>query len=223
MAAERVVARLMQTNAGLSRFKCVGKLTLSGPNRPVQSLRAAMAGQLTDRLRIDMFAPFGGSAGSVASDGEHLFLVMHASREYYKRRFGSGNLRRMVQIDITVGDLLELLVGRIPVDADYSARWVADANGTPDHVDMLDGWGRTRQRITVDESMRPVQSVWFDSSHNPTCTLTVTGQLEVDGFVLPRQIDLVGESGERVAVAIERYEANVSLDENLFRLAPPSS
>jgi hypothetical protein len=86
LPAERMVAGLMQTNAGLTGFRCVAKITLSGPNRPTQSFRAAMAGQLTDRLRIDMFAPYGGSAGTFSSDGKHLFLVTLPSREYYKRR-----------------------------------------------------------------------------------------------------------------------------------------
>jgi hypothetical protein len=178
---------------------------------------------LTDRLRIDMFAPFGGSAGSLSSDGKHLFLVMHPSGEYHKRSFGSGNLHRMIQINVTVGDLLEMMVGRVPMDAEYTARMVSGANDTREQVNLLDRWGRTRQRITVDGSMRPVQSVWFDSRRNPIYTLTVSGQLVVDGFVLPRQIDLSAVSGERVSVMLDRYEANASFDETLFMLSPPTT
>ena len=117
-----MVAGMKLTNADLTRFKCVGKIIISGPKQPAQSFRAAMAGQLSDRLRIDLLAPFGGSAGTVSSDGKHLFLVMHPSREYYKSRLGSGSLEQMIQIDVSVGDLLELLVGRIPIDAEFSAR-----------------------------------------------------------------------------------------------------
>lgn len=223
MAAEQMVARLRQTNAGLTRFKFVGKMTLSGPNRPAQSFRSAMAGQLSDCLRIDMLAPFGGSAGTVASDGEYLYLVMHPSREYYKRRFGNGSLRRMIQINVTVGDLLELLVGRIPVDAEFFARLLPDENEARTQLVLVDRWGKTRQRITVDNAMHPVRSVWLDSSQNPTYTLTVTGQQTIDGFVLPKRIELIAASGDRVSVALDRYEANAHFDESLFMLAPPSA
>lgn len=220
VAAERVVDTLRQTNADLTRFKCVGKMTLSGPNRPTQSFRAAMAGQLADHLRIDMFAPFGGSAGTVSSDGKYLFLVMHPSGEYYKKRFGSGSLRRMIQIDITVGDLLELLVGRIPMDADFSARLMPDEDEAQTHLALVDRWGKTRQRITVDQSFHPVRSVWFDSSHNPVYSLMVTGRQVLDGYVLPKRIDLSVASGERVSIVLDRYETNARFDESLFIIAP---
>ena len=216
-----MVAGLRLTNADLTRFKCVGKITMSSPKQPAQTFRAAMAGQLSDRLRIDMFAPFGGSAGTVSSDGKHLFLVMHPSREYYKRRFGSGSLEKMIQINVSVGDLLELLVGRIPMDAEFSPRLGADENEAQPHLVLVDRWGRTRQRVTVDDSMHPVASVWFDSHQKPVYSLTVTGTQIIDGFVLPKRIDLSGASGERVSVTLERYEANARFDESLFIPAPP--
>jgi hypothetical protein len=51
----------------------------------------------------------------------------------------------------------------------------------------------------------------------------VTGQQTIDGFVLPTRIDLSAESGQRVSVALDRYEANARFEESLFTLAPPSS
>ena len=68
-----------------------------------------------------------------------------------------------------------------------------------------------------------VASVWFDSHQKPLYSLTVTGTQTIDGFVLPRRIDLSGASGERVSVTLDRYEANARFDENLFIPAPPPS
>lgn len=219
IAADRVVAQLTQVNAGLIRFKCVGQMKLSGPNRPLQSFRTAMAGMLPDRLRIDMLAPFGGVAGTVASDGSNLVLVMHSAGEYHKKRFGNGSLRRMIQIDVSVGDLLDLLVGRIPIDTDLSARLVAADGDFPPLLVFLDHWGRIRQRIQLDAHMQPVHAEWLDSSQQTAYSLTVGGSQVVEGFTLPERIEIVGAGGERVSLALERYEANARLDENLF--APP--
>lgn len=223
LSAERMMAGLRQTNAGLTRFKCMVKITIADASRPVQSFRAAMAGRLTDQLRIDMFAPFGGSAGTVSSDGKHLFLVTHPSGKYYKRQFGNGSLRRIIQINVTVGDLLEFLVGRIPMDEGFIARLSPDKDEAGAHLALIDRWGKIRQRITVDASMHPVRSVWFDSRQNPIRTLMVVGQQDIDGYILPRRIDLSAASGRRVSVALDRYEANARFDESLFILAPPSS
>jgi len=222
-AAERMVAELRGTNVDLTRFKWVGKIIVSSSKQPAQSFRAAMAGQLPDHSRIDLFSAFGGSAGTVSSDGKHLFLVMHPSREYYKRRFGGGSLQALLKIDITVADLLELLVGRIPMDAEFSARLTSDGREGQTQLVLIDGWDRTRQRITVDASMHPVASVWFDSRQNPIYTVTIAETQIIDGYVLPKRIDLSRPSGRGVALILDRYEANARFDEKIFSLVPPSS
>jgi hypothetical protein len=223
LAAEQIIAGIKHTNADLVQFKCIGKITMSGPQQPVQSYRSAIAGQLKDHLRIDLFAPFGGAAGTVASDGEHLFLVLHASQEYHKKRFGDGSLQRFIKMDVTVGDLLELLVGRIPLDSALSPR-VMPADGTDRHsVCLVDRWGQTRQRITLDAAGRPLQSEWFDNRHQLEFSLVVSGRQVIDGFVLPIRVDLCAVSGQKVSVLLERYEANVCLDESLFAPPPISS
>ncbi|BBO73320.1 hypothetical protein DSCW_07370 [Desulfosarcina widdelii] len=215
-AAEEMVARLKTTNAGLIRFKCLGKMTLAAPGQAVQSFRAAMAGALNDRLRIDMFAPFGGSAGTFSSDGKHLFLVRHPSGETYKKRYGSGSLRRMLQIDVSVDDLLEVMVGRIPLEENRLARFIPLSEGDPAWLVFIDEKGRTRQRISVDAHKKPLRSEWFDSSQRMTHTLTIHGRQVVDGYDLPRRIDLTGGEGERITMVLERYNANVLLDDHLF-------
>lgn len=221
--AERVAAELRQTNAGLNRFTCVGRLSLSGPNQPVQSFRAAMAGELTDRFRIDLLSAFGGSAGTVASDGRHLFWVMHASGEYHKRRLGDGSLRRLIQLNVTVSDLLELLVGRIPVDRSLIARVRPDADGAQIHLDWVDRWGLARQRITLDEALQPLRATWFDPHGDPIHWVVFSGRQISEGFVLPQRIDLFGASGEQVTVQLERYAANAPLKDGIFTPAPLSS
>jgi len=222
-AAEALAARLKATNAGLTRFKCLGKMTLTVPGQPVQAFRAAMAGALHDRLRIDMFAPFGGSAGTFSSDGNHLFLVRHPSGEYYKKRYGSGSLRRLLQIDVSVGDLLELMVGRIPLSESGSAKLVSAGEDGGARLLLVDEKGRTRQRISVDAHHGPLHAEWFDNGQRSTHALVLEGRQVVDGYDLPRRIELTGGEGERVTLVLERYEANVPLDDRLFTPARPMS
>lgn len=219
-AAEQIVAKLKQTNADLVQFKCIGEIRISGPGQPVKSLRAAMAGKLADHLRIDMFAPFGGAAGTVASDGKHLFLVMHRSREYHKKRFGDGSLQRFIKMDLTVGDLLEFMVGRIPVADELLPRLMPSEEKIGTHLHLIDRWGRTRQRISIDAAGRPFRAVWYDTGGQPLFTLTVSGDQVIDGFVLPAQIDLSAASGQQVSIILDRYEANALLDDDLFAPAP---
>jgi len=221
-AAEALVARLKATNVSLTSFKCLGKMTLADTGQPVQSFRAAMAGALSDRLRIDMVAPFGGSAGTFSSDGKHLFLVRHPSGEYYKKRYGSGSLRRLLQIDVSVVDLLELMVGRIPLSDNGSAKLIRAGEADGRQLLFVDEAGRIRQRISVDAHDNPLRSEWYDRRQRTTHTLVLEGRQVVDGYDLPRRIDLIGSKGERVTFRLERYEANVPLDDQLFAPSKPT-
>lgn len=222
-AAQQIIDTIKQTNIDLVQFKCVGKITISGPGQAVQSYRSAIAGQMNDHLRIDLFAPFGGAAGSVASDGKHLFLVLHRSRDYYKKRFGNGSLHRFVKVDVTVWDLLELLVGRIPLMDERSVRSVPVGDRDRHGVRLIDRWGKTRQLVILDVDGRPLRSQWFDKHEKQMLTLEVGGQQTIDGFVLPKRVKLIAASGQTVSIRIERYEANAALDETLFALPPISS
>jgi hypothetical protein len=217
----QTAAQLRRINTELTRFKCVGKLTLVLPAQATQSFRAAVAGQLRQRLRIDMFAPFGGAAGTVSSDGDHLFVVMHSTREYHRKRFGSGSLRRFIQMDVTVEDLLEMMVGRIPMADGLSARTEQDADGYDSYLVLVDHRNRIRQRIAMDDSLMPVRSEWFDRSQQLAYTLTIIGRQVVAGFVLPERIDLASAHGGRLSLVLERYEANVQLNQKLFVPAKP--
>ncbi len=218
--ADRLIAGLKNTNADLQGFKCLGKMTLTVPDQPVRAFRAVIAGRMHKRLRIDIFAPFGALAGTFASDGWNIFLVMPSTRKYYKLYYGRGSLRFFVQMDVTVADLLELMVGRIPLETKWPARWVhADAE-TPGRLELSDRSGQVRQRIYFTDSQHPRRSEWFDRHQRMTHTLTLDGRQQIDGYWLPERIELNGPQGARLTMALERYEANAPVDRRLFE--PPN-
>jgi hypothetical protein len=96
-------------------------------------------------------------------------------------------------------------------------------NGPGIHLALVDHRNRIRQRITLDDRMLPVRSEWFDRDQRSVFIVTVDGRQNVAGFMLPRRIDLAGAQGARASMVLERYEANVPLDENLFVPARPLS
>ena len=222
-AATALLSRLEQTNRSLTQFKCIGRMVLRGDDQAVQSFRVAIAGQLNDRLRMDLLAPFGGAIGSVASDGQWLYVVMHSPREYHRKALGSGSLLQFTHIDIHVAQLVEILLGRVPVDDDLSARLDRAESGSTPQLRLVDAWGRIRQEIILDETMQPVQAVWFDRRQRPFLTLILSGHRHIDEFVLPERIELIGVDGRRISLSLPHYEANAPLQPGLFSLPPPES
>jgi outer membrane lipoprotein-sorting protein len=223
IVAEKSLARAKQNNASLKRLKCIAKISLAHPGQPVRRFRAAIAGQLDDYLRIDMFAPFGGSAGTFSADGKHLFLVTHPSRDYYKKRFGKGSLHRFVQLDVTVSELLELLVGRIPANDFFSLRFIAGEGGKDDRLLLLDRWGNTEQRIFFDSNGRAHRGEWLDKEGNVTHSMALIGDRRINTFELPRQIELSNGQGGSATIILEKYDTNAVIDANIFTIHPPSS
>ncbi len=218
--AERIVATLKQTNADLTRFKGVGRVTFSGKDRPVVSFRAAMAGKLPTRLRIDMIAPYGGAGGTVSADGRYLFLVRHASGEYHKKRLGDGSLQHVLDMDVSVDDLLELLVGRIPMDDACQPRMASGAGDKVIQIDLRDRRGRICQRIFTDATWQPVRSEWFGDNQRLMHTVSFGGRQTVDGYTLPMQMVLSRPSGERLEVTLARYVPNASISDAAFTPDP---
>ena len=214
--ADRIVAALGQANADLTGFKCLGRVTLSGLDRPVASFRAAMAGRSPTRLRIDMIAPYGGASGTLAADGQYLFLVRHAAGEYLKKRLGDGSLQRVLDMDVGVDDLLELLMGRIPIDGACQPRMGSGNGENGIQIDLIDRRGRLCQRIWSDAALQPVRSEWYDDQQRLMHAASLDGHQRIDGFALPMQIELSGRSGVRLQVALERYEPNAGLPEAVF-------
>lgn len=220
LEAERIVASLRQANADLTRFKSVGRVRLSGPDQPAESFRAAVAGKLPSRLRIDMIAPYGGASGTFSADGRYLFLVRHASREYHKKRLGDGSLQGVLHIDVTVDEVLALLMGRIPVDDACLPRVASRDVQNGLQIDLVDRRGRICQRILTDAARRAVRAEWFDERQRPDRAVWLGGYQTVGGFTLPMQMELSGRSGERLEVEVERYEPNAGIPEAAFTPQP---
>lgn len=219
-AAQSAFDRLAAYNVGLDRFKAVGRLILVESNGLRQSYRIAAAGLLPGNLRIDLLAPFGGSAMSVACDGRHLFAVRHAPREYHRWSTGNCSLKRFVGMSLNVSDVLALMTGRVPLEEERSARFEPATQDAPATLRLYDRRGRLRQQIAMDTAGRPVSSVWKDGDGRTVLSLTMTGEQIVDGFSLPRRIAVNAASGQRLDISLSRYMVNPDLDSSLFVLEP---
>jgi len=218
-AAQRVVERLNGHNAGLNSFKTVGRLTLSGNGGSAQSHRVAVAGQLPGKLRIDLLAPIGGSAASLACDGRHLFAVRHATGEYHQWPAGSASLKQFLGMPVTVADLLAFMTGRIALEKGRFPHLVPAHDGTMEQLLLNDRYGRVRQRVAIDADGRPVTAAWNDADGQTTLMLAMHAESEdADGYSLPRQIELHSPSGPRLTITLDRYMANPPIDSALFVL-----
>ena len=223
-ATQRTIERLTKQNTGLKGFKAIGRIAFAEGGQPIQSYRFAAAGRLPEKLRIDLLAPFGGSAASVASDGRHLFVVRHPSRQFKRWSLGRGSLQRFVGLPIRIKDLLTLMTGKIPLYEGYVAHTAMSPNGDDAIVlQIADRGGRLRQSVTMDERGRPVEAVWYDAQGRQTMALEMDGEIVVDGHVLPRQINLGATAGGCLTISFDRYMANPQTPDELFTLTPIGS
>lgn len=219
-AAQSALVRLQNHNAGLTRFKSIGRLTLQEQGKTIQSYRVAAAGKLPGKLRIDLLAPVGGSAASLASDSHSLFVMRHAKREFHQWPVGNGSLDRFANLPLRISDLLALMTGRIPLEKDRFPLLDADHDGRPAGFRLTDRRGRMRQKITLDEAGRPVSAVWWAAGGQESMTVAFNGMHLVEGFALPRRIDLRGADEQLLVITLDRYMANPVVADALFVLHP---
>lgn len=222
--AEEILASLQGPNAALSRFKGIGQVRIFIPEQPVQTHRIAVAGEMADRLRIDLISPVGGSAATFSSDGRYFFIIRQTPAvEYHKKKVRPGLFRRLVGIDVQATDLLKVLSGQIPVESQCVARMSADRPLSGETVNLVDRKGRVRQRIVVDSDGKPVEVVWFDGGEKTLYTLHRSGEQKAGEFVFPRRVELFTPDGHRLVMTMDRYFPDATMDDNLFRPSPLST
>jgi hypothetical protein len=120
-----------------------------------------------------------------------------------------------------VAELLEMMVGRIPVEKAFRVRLIEEASEKDRILALVDRRGEVRQKIFMDSTGMPYRAEWFDPKGRLLHSLVRRGDQRINDFFLPQQIELSDVPGNHVLIRIERYEANATIEESLFTLDPP--
>lgn len=215
--AEGMLETVLAVNADLDAIKGIGRIKLQLENQP-DTFRAIWIGGQPDKFLLKLLALTGQPIVSFACDGKNIYLLFHAKNKLHHRRATVNGLKRIVGIDITVADLLNLICGRIPVHQEGSVRLEETADSGP--LLILDGKGRNCiETISLDIDRTAVRAYERRERNGKLIFRVLFEKLqETDGFRLPESITVQDDNGGMIHIAIERAWANPELTDDQFVL-----
>lgn len=215
--ADSMLQSVLAANEGLYAVKGVGRVKLQLDGQP-ETFRALWIGRQPDQFLLKVLAITGQPILSFACDGNRIYFLSHSDNKLHRGRATENSLKRIVGIDITLEDFLDLISGQLPVHRGGSVRLEEPDDSGP--LLILDGKGlKYIDTISLDIDRITVRG--FERRERGGKLLfrvLIEKWRETDGFRLPETITIEDENGGMIHIAVQRVWVNPELSDDQFVL-----
>jgi hypothetical protein len=243
--AKAIISILKSQNQTLKTIKGVGKITFLESKEKEMTSRIAWVVSTPDKIRITLSSVSGHPMVSAASDGQWFYFVSHASGDFYKKRLTNFNMKRFFSISIKSEDIVNILLGRIPV-VDYdSADLIEDKSingrsgkdferaevssfnkgvqGNKNSFFLLlkSKWGNVREKIYLNDKQDVHQVEMFDLAGTLVYRLELIRMQEIKSFQVPYRLKVSNDEGAGFQLVLDRCWADAAVNPSVFTLTPP--
>lgn len=217
---EKILQNLLSENSDIRAIKGRGQVKLT-QNNLTNSFLAYWMGKTPDQLRIEVRAVSGQALLSFASDGKRIYIYSYAEDRLYRKKASKGTMARIVSVEMTPEDFMDLLSGRIPVHQDGDVR-MEQREGEGSLL-IVDGRGRDyTDIISLDESGSGIREFQRREGDGQLIfRASFEGNMEEDGHHLPGIIALSNDKGASIDIRIEKCWINPEIDAEQFVLESP--
>ena len=216
VARQRVLAWSAH-NETLTRFKELLRIELqSGESR--WSGRAALAAVAPDHLRVDWLNMLGQPVASLAANGDTIFYIPPGEQKVMQFNQTPDALKRLIHIPIGIHDLLDVLAGRPPLPADT----IAQKGDSACDVVLKNRWHQTLATLQSENCSLPESMSVYDGEGTLQYRIDWAQWQTVNGYTLPKQMQLQAGSGERVNLNVDRIWPEAPVPPSLFTIVSPN-
>ena len=240
--AKAIISTLRSQNHTLKTTKGVGKITFLEKET---SARIAWIVSTPDKIRITLSSVSGHPMISAASDGQWFYLFSHATGDFYKKRPTNFNMKRFFSISIKSEDIVNILLGRIPVaeydsvglmeDRSIKGRPVnnsksvevsslnKDIKGNKNGLVLLlkNKWGNVREKIYLNDRLDAHKIEMFDSTGALMYRLELIRMQEIKSYRVPYRLKVSNDNGMGFQLDLDRYWTEAAVSPSVFTLTPP--
>ena len=243
--AKAIISILKSQNHALKTIKGVGKITFLEIKEKEMTSRIAWVVSTPDKIRITLSSVSGHPMVSAASDGQWFYFVSHASGDFYKKRVTNFNMKRFFSISIKSADIVNILLGRIPV-AEYDSVGLMedrsikdlsainsksvevsslnkDIRGTKNSSVLLlrNKWGNVREKIYLNDKLDAHRVEMFDLAGTLVYRLELIRMQEIKSFQIPYRLKISNDDGAGFQLDMDRCWADATISSSVFTLTPP--
>lgn len=240
--AKAIISILKSQNHKLKTIKGVGRITFLEKE---MTTRIAWVASTPDKIRITLSSVSGHPMISAASDGQWFYFVSHASGDFYKKRPTNFNMKRFFSISIKSEDLVNILLGRIPVveydstdlmedrslkgrsGKDFESVEVSSLNkdiiGNKNSSVLLlkNKWGNVLEKIYLNDRQDAHKIEMFDSTGALVYRVELIKMQEIKSYRVPYRLKVLNDDGAGFQLDLDRYWADASVSPSVFTLTPP--
>lgn len=215
-----ILSNLGRVNADLLTFKGTGKIKLRKKDS-VQVVRTAWTGARPDKIRIVIQGITGFPVASMAADGNWFYLLSYSQDSFYKAEVHDPDLEKLVAIPVTVGDVILLVSGAVPIRQyrSSSLKQLPDDSG---YVLSLTGErGADMEKIYLDmDRMRVHKIEMFTPKGQLAYRVDIRGETEVDGFRVPDMLVFGNDDGSGFQLDVDKFWPNAAVSPDMFVITP---
>jgi len=243
--AKAIISILKSQNHKLKTIKGVGRITFLEKEEKDMTTRIAWVASTPDKIRITLSSVSGHPMISAASDGQWFYFVSHASGDFYKKRPTNFNMKRFFSISIKSEDLVNILLGRIPVveydstdlmedrslkgrsGKDFESVEVSSLNkdiiGNKNSSVLLlkNKWGNVIEKIYLNDRQDAHKIEMFDSAGALVYRLELIRMQEIKSYRVPYRLKVSNDDGAGFQLDLDRYWADAAVSPSVFTLTPP--
>lgn len=214
--ARQTLTRLMEQNAGLKQFKGLLRVQITADGQTLNG-RAAVAGIVPDRLRVELLHALGQPITSLAGDGST--IRVHAVNEgrLYQWDQTDDALERFIHVPLGIDALLAILSGRPPLPVHAAVQTRAEA-GDACNLLLKDRWNNVVAAMHCSENGRIRDFRAFDIEGILQYEVHWDTWQELAGYSLPRTVRMSSGRGDKVTWTLERLWPDVQIPPATFVL-----
>jgi hypothetical protein len=243
--AKAIISILKSQNHTLKTIKGVGKITFLEKEEKEMTTRVAWVASTPDKIRITLSSVSGHPMVSAASDGQWFYFFSHANGDFYKKRPTNFNMKRFFSIAIKSEDIVNILLGRIPVLEYDSANLMEDrsingrsgkdfesteissinkdikGNKNSSVLLLKNKWGNVREKIYLNDRQDAHKIEMFDLTGALLYRLELIRMQEIKSYRVPYRLKVSNDSGAGFQLDLDRYWADAAVSSSVFALTPP--
>jgi hypothetical protein len=223
--AQKLLLILNNTNDDLETFKGVGNIKLWNKKNPSIAERVAWVGARPASLSIVVLIS-GHSGLRLSTDGKHFYYldVSNENHPFKKVRASEASFERILSIPIKSVDIIEFLRGRIPLYDYSSAVLISELSGNNYVLVLEKKWRGVIEKVYLDMDKKSVCKVEiFNGKGGLRYRAEFKGMQNIQGYRVPRLLEISNDKGDGFSLKIDRYLANISVSPSMFVLKPPTS
>lgn len=243
--SKAIISILKSQNHTLTTIKGLGKITFLENKEKEMTSRIAWVASTPDKIRITLSSVSGHPMVSAASDGQWFYFFSHANGDFYKKRPTNFNMKRFFSIAIKSEDIVNILLGRVPVleydsadlmeDRSINGRSVKDfesteissinkdikGNKNSSVLLLKNKWGNVREKIYLNDRQDAHKIEMFDLTGALVYRLELIRMQEIKSYRVPYRLKVSNDSGAGFQLDLDRYWADAAVSSSVFTLTPP--